>query len=254
MPTAIVTGSESGIGKAAAVALAERGYDIGITWNRDEDDAREAAREVESHGRRAEVRPLDLSDFDSVQPTIGELADALGGLDVLVNNAATGGGGPFVETELSDWRHVIDVNLTGTFLAAQEGARRMIDVGRGGRIVNVTSVHEHVPLRDAAPYCAAKGGLGQLTKVMALELAQHGITVNSIAPGEIATPMTAAGDVDPHTLKRPMIPVGRPGDAREIAAFIAFLCTPEAAYATGESIVIDGGLLLMAAVANQDSG
>ena len=254
MPAAIVTGSDSGIGKATAVALAQRGYDVGITWHEDEEGARDTVREVESHGRRAEVRELDLSEFDTVKPAIGELADALGGVDVLVNNAGTGSGTPFVEMELDEWQHVIDVDLTGAFLAGQEAARRMIDAGRGGRIVNVTSVHEHVPLRGAAPYCAAKGGLGLLTKVMALELAEHGITVNAIAPGEITTPMTGAEDVDPHTEERPMIPAGRPGDAREIAAFIAFLCTPEAAYATGESIVVDGGMLLMAAVANQDSG
>ena len=254
MPAAIVTGADSGIGKATAVALAKRGYDIGITWYQDQDGARDTAREVESHGPRAELGELDLAEFDTVKPAIGELADALGGVDVLVNNAGTGSGTPFVEMELAEWQHVIDVNLTGAFLAGQEVARRMIDAGHGGRIVNVTSVHEHVPLRHAAPYCAAKGGLGLLTKVMALELAEHGITVNSIAPGEIATPMTGAEDVDPHTEERPMIPAKRPGDAREIAAFIAFLCTPEAAYATGESIVIDGGMLLMAAVANQDSG
>lgn len=254
MGAAIVTGSDSGIGKATAVALAERGHDVGITWHEDEAGARDTAREVEAHGRRAELRRLDLSRFDTVRPVIGELAEALGGVDVLVNNAGTGAGTPFVEMELSEWRYVIDVDLTGAFLAGQEGAARMIDAGRGGRIVNVTSVHEHVPLRGAAPYCAAKGGLGLLTKVMALELAEHGITVNSIAPGEITTPMTGAEDVDPHTEERPAIPAGRPGDAREIAAFIAFLCTPEAAYATGESIVVDGGMLLMAAVANQDSG
>ena len=253
MPSAIVTGSDSGIGRATAVALAERGFDVGITWHQDEAGAHGTASEVEGVGRRAEIRGLDLADAGSVQPAIGELADALGGLDVLVNNAGTGHSTPFLELELSEWRHVIDVDLTGSFLAAQEAARRMVAAGRGGRIVNVTSVHEHVPLRDAAAYCAAKGGLGLLTKTMALELAPHGIAVNAVAPGEIATPMTGAGDVDPHTLERPAIPAGRPGHAREIAAAIAFLASPEAGYATGASFVIDGGMLLMAAAASQDS-
>jgi NAD(P)-dependent dehydrogenase (short-subunit alcohol dehydrogenase family) len=254
VPAAIVTGSDSGIGKATAVALAQRGYDIGITWFEDAGGAASTAREVESHGRRAEQRELDLSKFSTVQPVIGDLADALGGVDALVNNAGMGIDQPFLETGLEEFQHVLDVNLTGQFLAAQEVARRMVAAGNGGRIVNVTSVHEHVPLRRAAPYCASKGGLGMLTKVMAVELAEHGITVNSVAPGEIATPMTGADDVDPHTVERPAIPAGRPGDAREIAACVAFLCTPEAAYATGASFVVDGGLLLMAAVANQDSG
>jgi NAD(P)-dependent dehydrogenase (short-subunit alcohol dehydrogenase family) len=129
----------------------------------------------------------------------------------------------------------------------------MVAGGRGGRIVNVTSVHEHVPLEGSSAYCAAKGGLGLLTKVMALELAPHGITVNAVAPGEIATPMTGNEDVDPATVERPEIPMGRPGDAHEIAALVAFLTSPEASYITGESVVADGGLLLMAAVANQRS-
>jgi NAD(P)-dependent dehydrogenase (short-subunit alcohol dehydrogenase family) len=128
-----------------------------------------------------------------------------------------------------------------------------VAAGRGGRIINVTSVHEHVPLEGAAAYCAAKGGLGLLTKVMALELAGHGITVNSVAPGEIATAMTGNEDTDPRTVERPGIPLGRPGHAREIAAAIAWLASEEASYATGASFVVDGGLLLMAAKANADT-
>jgi NAD(P)-dependent dehydrogenase (short-subunit alcohol dehydrogenase family) len=250
MPVAIVTGADSGIGKATAVKLAERGFDVGFTWRSDEDGANATKQEVESHGRRAELRQADLSDVRRGGAVVAELADALGGLDVLVNNAGTGTSTPFVEMELDEWQNVIDVDLTAAFLASQEAARRMIDTGRG-RIVNVTSVHEHVPLEGAAPYVAAKHGLGGLTKVMALELAQHGITVNSVAPGEIATPMTGNEDVDPQTVDRPGIPAGRPGHANEIAAAIAFLASDEASYVTGESFVVDGGMLLMAAMANQ---
>ena len=253
MPAAIVTGSDSGIGRASAVALAEAGFDLGITWHRDEEGAQRTAAEVEAAGRRAEVRRLDLLELGDVPGLIGGLADALGGLDVFVNNAGTGHSTPFLELELAEWQQVIEVDLTGAFVAAQAAARRMVEAGSGGRIVNITSVHEHVPLRGSAAYCAAKGGLGLLTKVMALELAEHAITVNAIAPGEIATPMTGAEDVDPRAERRPAIPAGRPGDAREIAAAVAFLASPEARYATGASFVIDGGLLLMAAVANQDA-
>jgi NAD(P)-dependent dehydrogenase (short-subunit alcohol dehydrogenase family) len=247
MPTAIVTGSDSGIGRATAVALARDGYDVGITWHEDEAGANETADEVRGIGRRAEVRRLDLSDATNGPPVVEGLAGALGGLDVLVNNAGTGDTTPFVDVELSVWRHVLETDLTGAFLCGQAAARRMIASGRGGRIVNVTSIHEHVPLEGSAPYCASKGGLGLLTKVMALELAQHGITVNAVAPGEIATPMTGNEDVDPSDVDRPAIPARRPGDAREIAALIAFICRDEAAYLTGESIVMDGGLQLMAA-------
>jgi NAD(P)-dependent dehydrogenase (short-subunit alcohol dehydrogenase family) len=248
---AIITGSDSGIGKATAVALARRGQDVGITYNRDEEGANATAREVRSHGRRAEVRHLDLTQTADVQATIDGLADALGGLDVLVNNSGTGTSTPFLEITLDEWRDVLQVDLTGAFLAAQSAARRMVAAGTRGRIVNVTSVHEHVPLEGATPYVAAKHGLGGLTKSMALELAEHGITVNSVAPGEIATPMTGQEDHDPHGEERPGVPLRRPGDAREVAELIAFLASPEASYTTGASYVVDGGMLLMAAQANQ---
>jgi NAD(P)-dependent dehydrogenase (short-subunit alcohol dehydrogenase family) len=247
MPVAIVTGSDSGIGRATAVALAREGYDVGVTWHSDEAGAEETAEEVRATGRRAEVRRLDLSDATNGPPVVDELAEALGGLDVLVNNAGTGDSTPFLEVDLDTWRHVLEIDLTGAFLCAQAAARRMVAAGGGGRIVNVTSIHEHVPLAGSAPYCASKGGLGLLTKVMALELAGEGITVNAVAPGEIATPMTGQEDEDPAGNPRPGIPARRPGDAREIAALIAFVCRDEAAYLTGESIVMDGGLQLMAA-------
>jgi NAD(P)-dependent dehydrogenase (short-subunit alcohol dehydrogenase family) len=120
--------------------------------------------------------------------------------------------------------------------------------GRGGRLVFVTSVHEHVPLRFAAAYAAAKAGLGMAAQVMALELAQFGITVNAVAPGHIATPMTGKAGVDPHTVSLPPIPLGRPGAPEEVAATIAHLVSPAAAYVTGSSFVVDGGLLLTTAL------
>jgi NAD(P)-dependent dehydrogenase (short-subunit alcohol dehydrogenase family) len=245
--TAIVTGSDSGIGEATAIALAEAGYDVGVTWHQDEEGATETAAGVRAAGRKAAVARLDLLHVEEAAGVIDRLAEDLGGLDVLVNNAGTGVTTPFLAQTLEDWRRVLEVDLTGAFVCAQAAARRMVAAGRGGRIVNVTSVHEHIPLEGSAAYCAAKGGLGLLTKVMALELARHGITVNSVAPGEIATPMTGQEDQDPRGNERPGIPARRPGDAREIAALVAFICRDEAAYLTGESIVVDGGLQLMAA-------
>jgi NAD(P)-dependent dehydrogenase (short-subunit alcohol dehydrogenase family) len=247
-PIAIVTGSDSGIGKATAVALAASGHDLGITWHEDEAGARATADEVRRQGRRAEVRRLDLSRLPEAGQVIDELANALGGLDVFVNNAGTGSSAPFLELTWEKWRRVVQVDLDGPFVCMQRAARRMVDQGRGGRIIAVTSVHEHVPLIGSSAYCAAKGGLGLLVKTMAAELGGHGISVNAVAPGEITTPMTDQEDVDPRRVKRPGYPLGRPGDAREVAALIRYLASPEAAFVTGASLVIDGGLEVMAAI------
>jgi NAD(P)-dependent dehydrogenase (short-subunit alcohol dehydrogenase family) len=242
---AIVTGSDSGIGKATAVALAEAGFDVGITSHRDKANAEQTAEEVRAAGRRAEIRQLDLTRLPAAADVVDELAEALGGVGVLVNCAGTGISTPVADTSYQDWRQVLDVDLDGPFLCAQRAARRMISAARGGRIVNITSVHETAPRIGSGAYCAAKGGLGMLTKVMAQELAEHGITVNSVAPGEIATAMTGQEDEDPTGTRRPGVPLGRPGDAHEIAAVVAFLAGPAASYVTGSSWTVDGGMLLM---------
>jgi NAD(P)-dependent dehydrogenase (short-subunit alcohol dehydrogenase family) len=248
VPAAIVTASDSGIGKASAVALAEAGFDLGITWNTDEAGARETAEEVEGHGRRAEARHLDLSRLPEAGDVIDELAGALGGLDVLVNNAGRGSSTAAIELSFDEWRDVLAINLDGAFVCSQRAARRMLDQGRGGRIINITSVHEHIPKPGAAPYCASKAGLGLLTKTMALELGDQGILVNAIAPGEIATPMTGQHEEDPRPGQdKPYIPLERAGHAREIAALVVWLASPESGYANGSSFVVDGGLMLKAA-------
>ncbi|QBS39282.1 SDR family oxidoreductase [Nocardia sp. CS682] len=242
---AVVTGSDSGIGAAIAVALAGGGVDVGITYHSDAQGAERTAAQVRELGATAAVRHLDLGDLPTAAAVVDELAEELGGIDVLVNCAGTGTAQRAMDMDFDTWRHVLSVDLDGAFLCSQHAARRMIEAGRGGRIINITSVHEHAPRVGAAPYCAAKAGLGALTKVLALELAEHAITVNSVAPGEISTPMTGQGDVDPRTESRPGIPLSRPGHAKEVAAVVAFLATPAAGYVTGASYVVDGGLLLM---------
>ncbi|MBX9245561.1 SDR family oxidoreductase [Actinotalea ferrariae] len=242
----VVTGSDSGIGRATAVALAARGRHVGITWHEDEAGAEATADEVRAAGASAYVAHLDLREPASGARVVDELAEQMGGIDTLVLCSGTGTSTLLLEMDLDAWREVVSVDLDGAFACLQAGARRMVAAGRGGRIVAITSVHEHAPRVGAAPYCAAKGGLGLLVKVAALELAEHGITVNAVAPGEIATPMTGQEDESPVEGKdRPGIPVARPGDAREIAATVAFLCGPDAGYVNGASWVVDGGMLGM---------
>jgi hypothetical protein len=199
---------------------------------------------VADAGARCELRHLDLHAVHEGAQAVDELAERLGGVDVLVNNAGYGTTKPILEITQGEWQGVIDVNLTGAFLAAQAAARRMVDQGRGGSIVNLTSVHEHIPLSGSGPYTASKHGLGGLTKVMALELGEHGIRVNSVAPGQIATRMTGQEDQEPKEMGAAL---GRAGDAREVAALIAWLASDAASYVTGASYVVDGGLTLIAA-------
>jgi NAD(P)-dependent dehydrogenase (short-subunit alcohol dehydrogenase family) len=242
---AIVTASDSGIGRATAVALAAAGMDIGITWHSDEAGAHDTAAEVRAAGAKAEVARLDTSQLDSCGAVIDDLATRLGGVDVFVNNAGTGSKTLALEMTMAQWRHVVATDLDGAFAVIQRAARRMVTAGTGGRIIAVTSVHEHQPRVGSAAYDAAKHGLGGLIKTLALELGQYQITANCVAPGEIATPMTGQEDHDPHRADRPGVPLGRPGDAREIAAVIAFLASPQASYVTGASWVVDGGMLNM---------
>jgi NAD(P)-dependent dehydrogenase (short-subunit alcohol dehydrogenase family) len=242
---AIVTGSDSGIGKATAVALANAGMDVGVTWLDDEEGAEQTAEEVRAAGRRAVVSHLDVSDLENCGDDVDSLCEELGGVDVFVNNAGTGGSTPLLDLPLDEWRHIVATDLDGAFVCLQRAARRMVAAGNGGRLIGVSSVHEHQPRVGSGPYDAAKHGLGGLFKTLALELGVHGITANTVAPGEISTPMTGQEDVDPRTQDRPGIPLGRPGSAWEIASVIAFLASPAASYVTGASWVVDGGMLQM---------
>jgi NAD(P)-dependent dehydrogenase (short-subunit alcohol dehydrogenase family) len=242
---AIVTASDSGIGKATAVALAEAGMDIGVTWHSDSEGAEATAEEVRAHGRQAYVAQLDTTDLESCASVVDGLVQQLGGLDVFVNNAGTGDGTPFLELDLATWRQTIATDLDGAFVCLQAAAKHLVQQGKGGRLIAVTSVHEHQPRVGSSAYDAAKHGLGGLVKTIALELGDQGITANAVAPGEIATPMTGQTDEDPTQTERPGVPLGRPGRAYEIADVIAFLASPKASYVTGASWAVDGGMLQM---------
>jgi NAD(P)-dependent dehydrogenase (short-subunit alcohol dehydrogenase family) len=243
---AVITGADSGMGAATAELLATEGFDVGITYHSDRSGAEETREEVRRRGGRCFVAQQDLASREAATP-VEHLISELGGIGVLVNNAGTGHRDPVISLSYDDWRRVVDTDLTGSYLCAQAAAQTMVNAGNGGRIINVTSVHEHVPRLGAAAYCAAKAGLGMLTKVMALELSRHGITVNSVAPGEIATPMTGIDEQDAYDEKRPGNPVGRTGHVNEVASVITFLASPRASYVSGSSVTVDGGLTGMAA-------
>jgi NAD(P)-dependent dehydrogenase (short-subunit alcohol dehydrogenase family) len=244
---AIVTGADSGMGKAIAELLATEGYDVGVTFHTDEQGAEDTRKGVEERGQRCFVAQQDTSDPQGTTKVTEELIERLGGVGVLVNNAGTGHSTPVLDLDYDTWRSVIATDLEGAFLNAQVAARRMKEQRKGGRIVNITSVHEHVPRYGATAYCVAKAGLGMLTKSMALELAEHGITVNSVAPGEIATPMTGMEEHEAYAEQRDGNPIGRPGHVNEVASAVVFLASPRATYITGSSLTVDGGLTLMAA-------
>lgn len=250
---AIVTGASSGIGRATALALAGRGFQVGLGYNSNAEGARRVAAEVEALGGQAMAFRMDLTEPVAAASAVERAILESGGVDVFVNNAGVNRRAAFLEETLEDWQRILTINTTGPFLCAQVAARHMVAQGRGGRIVNVTSVHEMVPILGGSSYCVSKGGLGLLTRVMALELARYGITVNSVSPGETATPMNGVPEgLDAQELSRPAIPIGRPGRSREVAALIAHLAEPDAAYITGVSISVDGGLMLMSAIPNQE--
>lgn len=244
--TAIVTGADSGMGKATAELLATEGFDVGITFHSDASGAADTRAGIEERGQRCLVEQQDLRSPETAD-VVDRLAERLGGLGVLVNNAGTGQSEPALDLTYDRWRQLIATDLDGPFLCAQRAAQLMVKGGQGGRIVNVTSVHEHLPRAGSAAYCAAKSALGMLTRVMSLEVGEHGITVNSVAPGEIATPMTGKPEESAYHVERSGNPLGRPGHVNEVASVIAFLASPRSSYVTGTSFTVDGGLSNMAA-------
>jgi len=244
---ALVTGSDSGIGQGCAVELAKDGADVVVTYHSDEDGAKETKESVEAEGRRAIVVHLDTTDESSVRDAFDAAIDAFDRVDVLVNSAGVDASGTNVkDLELADFEMSIRTNLFGPFLCCREFVRRRArSDGRPGRIINIGSIHEEVPRAGAADYDCGKGGLRNLTRTLALELAEEGVTVNNIAPGMVLTPFNQEAIDDPKVLAEQVksIPMKRAAEPWELGRLAAFLASPDAAYVTGASYVIDGGLM-----------
>lgn len=242
---AVVTGSSSGIGRAIAVAFGREGASVVVNYRGHEDEGREVAREIESSGGKAIAVYADVAEEEDVANLVGSAVESFGGLDIMVNNAGIEHRAPLVETSLEGWERVLKVNLTGVFLGLREAAKRMIEVGGGGRIVNISSVHEDRPMPGNSPYCAAKGGVRMLMRNASVELAGHGITVNNIAPGAVETPINDNLDDDPEQKEELLaeIPLGRIGRPEEIAAMALYLASDDSAYVTGSTLFIDGGMM-----------
>ncbi len=241
---AIITASDSGIGKECALLRAQQGFDMGITWHSDEDGAKDTAREVVSHGVRAEIVQLDLRNLPEGALALQKLSQKRGRIGELVNNARAMTKAPIRDMAFDDWRKIFTVDVDGAFLCSQIAARQMLKQGQGGRIINITSVHEHTPLPDASAYTAANHALGGFTKAMALELVRHKILVNAVAPGAIATPMNGMDDGDVNPVAEPSIHLRRFVAKHEIASLVVCLCSEGANYTTGQSLIVDGGFML----------
>jgi glucose 1-dehydrogenase len=242
---AVITGSSLGIGSAIALAFAKEGAAVAVDYRSHPDEAKEIVDQVEDSGGRAISVHADVSSPEDVKNLIQKAVEEFGRLDVMVNNAGTEEKMPFLETPLEVWNRIIAVNLTGAWLGCQKAAKQMVNQGGSGRIINVSSVHEDLPMPTNSPYCAAKGGLRMLMRTIAVELASHNITVNNIAPGAVDTPMDAPLKEDASQMQQLLseIPLRRMGKPEEVAALAVYLASDEAAYVTGSTFVIDGGMM-----------
>jgi glucose 1-dehydrogenase len=249
---ALITGASSGIGEAIAIRFAEEGANVAINYNSGADRAEAVKAKVQKAG--ATVSPsykaltvqADVSNEEQVKRMFSQSLDALGSIDILVNNSGIQKPVPSHELEMADYDRIVGVNLRGAFLCAREAIRHFLKRASPGVIVNNSSVHEIIPKPKYLPYSISKGGLENLTKSLALEYADRGIRVNSVGPGAIVTPINNAWINDPKARAEveSHIPMGRPGTAEEIAGVFAFLASDEASYITGQTLFACGGLTL----------
>lgn len=245
---AVVTGGDSGIGAACVTALAAAGADVAVVYQGDKDRAGEVLAEVARLGRAGTAVPADVGVEADVERAFDEVRLHLGAPDILVNSAGLNmTGTPIADMTADQWDRLVRVDLTGTFLTCRRFVRDLRGTGRPAAVVNITSIHAAVMRAGGADYAAAKGGQTNLTRTLALEVADQGVTVNAVAPGMILTAMNQAAMDDAGELARAeaAIPVKRAGRAEEVARLVVYLASPDAAYITGTTVTIDGGLSLL---------
>ena len=242
---AIVTGGNSGIGKAIVQYLAELGAQVVIDYRSHPEATEELEREIGSYGGSSFGVQADVSKLDDIQRLIDAAVAQYGRIDVMVNNAGVETRTSVLDTTPEQYDKVLDVNLRGVFFATQYAAKQMIAQGGGGRIINISSVHEDWPMPGNTPYCLAKGGVRMLTRTAALELAPHGITMVNVGPGAVATPINDSTMNDPELLAKlnAAIPLGRMARPEEIAKVVGFLASDGASYITATTIFADGGIM-----------
>ncbi|CAN5706891.1 SDR family oxidoreductase [soil metagenome] len=242
---AVVTGAGTGIGQGIALAMAKAGASIVVDYVGKPEVAQDSINQIKKVGGNVIGVDADISNPDDVAMLIQKTVEAFGKLDIFVNNAGIERKFAFIDYPLDEWQKIIAVNLTGPFLCSQAAAKQMIAQGNGGRIINISSIHEDLPLLTNAPYCASKGGLRMLMRTIAVELAPHKITVNNIGPGAVYTPIDK--DVEENKAMDDAIlaeiPLGRWGRPEEIGDLAVFLASDKASYITGSTHFIDGGML-----------
>jgi len=242
---AAVTGGDQGIGRAIAERLAQDGADVAICYRKNKKGADEVVAAIATTKRRAAAFQADVGIVADGQRFIAEAVAALGKVDILINNAGLEKRADFWDVTEEDFDAVLNVNLKGMFFVTQAVVRHLRQTGRPGKIINISSVHEELPFPHFASYCASKGGIKMLTRNLAIELAPNKITINSIAPGAIETPINTKLLNDPAKLKELLenIPLGRLGKPEDVAGIASFLASGDSDYVTGTTFFVDGGLL-----------
>ncbi len=242
---AVVTGGSSGIGESIVNALAAQGASVGIGYRSHPEAAQATADQIEAEGGNAITVQGDVSVIDDLSRLISETVEAFGRLDVMVNNAGIETRTSILETTEDEYERVMAVNLKSAFFGTQLAAKQMIEQGEGGRIINISSVHEDWPMPGNTPYCLSKGGMRMLTRTAGVELAPHGITVVGVGPGAVGTPINkeTLASSELMTELTDTIPLGRIAETAEIANLVAWLASDEASYVAATTVFVDGGMM-----------